>query len=180
MSWQIQLKTSNTTIQVLILKLKHHENTFFNPCLLLSTTGCTEAEGNNNNTTAQTIDFTEIGKGSLYGNGAEGIQQSNLVIKTKTEWESLMQKMNSVNNVTDNFTETDIDFNTHMVIAVFDTGRLPVSNTTIEKINASKHNINIIYTIVVSDATGGILGQGFHIIKTPISNHELIFNLKTQ
>ena len=144
--------------------------------LLLTTGGCTKEDHKD----PQTIRFTEIGKGYLSGNGDEGIEKSNLVIKTKTEWETLMQKMNTSGNVTDNFTETDIDFNTYMVIAVFDSGRLPFSNTTIEKINASQDTINIVYTIVVSDAMGGIQGQGFHIIKTPISNQEVVFNLNTQ
>lgn len=145
--------------------------------LLLTIGGCTE-EGNKD---PQTIRFTEIGKGYLSGNGAEGIEKSNLVIKTKTEWETLMQKMNTTTNITDNFTETDIDFNTYMIIAVFDSNRVLFSDTTIVKVNTyHNNNINIIYTIVVSDATVSIPGQGFHIIKISISNKEVVFNLNTQ
>ena len=65
------------------------------------------------------ITFTEIGKGALYGNGAEGISQSNLVITNNTDWQNLMNQMNSVNNVTDNFAETNIDFSTYEIIAIF-------------------------------------------------------------
>ncbi|MGC6526129.1 MAG: hypothetical protein ACON30_07620 [Flavobacteriaceae bacterium] len=143
--------------------------------LLLTTGGCTKDEHKD----PQTIRFTEIGKGYLSGNGAEGIEKSNLVIKTKTEWETLMQKMNTSGNVTDNFTETDIDFNTYMVIAVFDAVKMPPSSTTIEQIK-NHNNINIIYTIVDSDATVAIFGQSFHIIKMPTSNQEIMFNLNTQ
>ncbi|MEO1031812.1 MAG: hypothetical protein AAFX55_10435 [Bacteroidota bacterium] len=61
-----------------------------------------------------------IGKGSLYGSGAEGIDKANLVISNPEDWEGLLQKMNSVNKVSDSFSETEIDFSKYRVIAVFD------------------------------------------------------------
>ena len=65
------------------------------------------------------INFTEIGKGALFGNGQEGISQSNLTISNTTEWQNLISQMNSVNNTTNNFTETDINFNEFIVFAIF-------------------------------------------------------------
>ena len=47
--------------------------------LLLTTTGCTKEDHKD----PQTIRFTEIGKPYLFGNVDEGIEKSNLVIKTK-------------------------------------------------------------------------------------------------
>ena len=37
-----------------------------------------------------------------------------------SDWNNLMTQMNSVNNVTDSFSETNIDFNQFEIIAVFD------------------------------------------------------------
>lgn len=61
-----------------------------------------------------------IGKGNLYGSGAERIDKQNLVITTSEEWKDLLNKMNSVNNVTDSFSETEIDFSKYIVITVFE------------------------------------------------------------
>ncbi len=34
------------------------------------------------------MNFTEIGKGVLYGNGQEGISQSNVIISNVNDWQS--------------------------------------------------------------------------------------------
>lgn len=60
-----------------------------------------------------------IAKGNLYGDGAEGLTKQNMVITNQNDWKALINKMNSVNNVSDNFTETEIDFNKSTIIAVF-------------------------------------------------------------
>lgn len=63
---------------------------------------------------------TLIADDVLYGAGREGINKENFVITNTNEWDSLVAKMNAVNNATQNFTETDIDFSKYTVIAVFD------------------------------------------------------------
>ena len=68
----------------------------------------------------QQVNFTTVAKGVLYGAGEEGIEGENLIIKKESEWESLKQKMDAVNDVTNNFTDKEIDFNTHILIACFD------------------------------------------------------------
>jgi len=66
------------------------------------------------------VDSTLIAKDNLYGNGAEEISEQNLVITDQTTWSELMTKMNAVNNTTDIFSETNIDFSEYQIIAVFD------------------------------------------------------------
>lgn len=61
-----------------------------------------------------------IGKGNLYGSGDEGFEKQNMVINNTEDWNNVMAKMNSVNNVTNGFSETKIDFSKFTVIAVFD------------------------------------------------------------
>ena len=55
-----------------------------------------------------------IGKGDLYGAGQEGIQQQNTVISDTAVWNELKIKMDSVNNVTGSFTETEINFSEYL------------------------------------------------------------------
>ena len=65
------------------------------------------------------IAFTTISNGVLSGNGSEGIAKSEMVINNANDWQDLITKMNSVNNVSDNFSETNIDFDNYLVLAVF-------------------------------------------------------------
>ena len=129
---------------------------------------------NNNEDKSSNINFELIGKGSLSGSGDEGISQSNLVIKTSADWNNLMSQMNTVNNVTDDFTETNIDFNNYMLIAVF----LEIKNhgweVDISDIVENTNNIIVSKTEKQSDAT--VMSQPFVIVKIPKSNKPVIFN----
>jgi len=75
---------------------------------------CDESEFQSTN-----IDFVEIGIGSLSGSGQEDIDQSNLVITNQTDWQELIAVIDAIVNVSGNFSETDIDFDNFMLIAVF-------------------------------------------------------------
>ncbi len=120
------------------------------------------------------ITFTEIGKGALYGNGAEGIPQSNLVITNNTDWQNLMNQMNSVNNVTDNFTETNIDFSVYEIIAIF----LDVKGNgwEVSITNITEDNANIYVDKSEKEYDNSVITQPFHIIKIPKSNKPVVFN----
>ncbi len=120
------------------------------------------------------IPFTEIGKGALYGNGAEGIPQSNLVITNNTDWQNLMNQMNSVNNVTDNFTETNIDFSTYEIIAIF----LDVKGNgwEVSITDITEDNSNIYVYKSEKEYDNSVITQPFHIVKIPKSNKPVIFN----
>jgi len=92
---------------------------------LLVLIGCTNQEDTLSETTLgysdtwTTIEYSVMAKGVLSGNGAEGIIRSNRIIRNANEWQSLMDQMNSVNVVTEEFNETAVDFDDHMLIAVF-------------------------------------------------------------
>lgn len=148
------------------------KTTLFILTLLSALLGC-----NDKNEVFKEIPFTEIGQGFLTGSGDEGIEKSNLVIKTKTEWETLMQKMDSSGNVTDNFTEKDIDFNTDMVIAVFLEVKAYYWEVKINKVENNGHNI----TVYGSDRpffAASITPHPFHIVKIPKTEKQIVFNLE--
>ena len=81
---------------------------------------CSCSKNGDNQVFPQSKEFDVIYNGVLSGNGSEGITQSNMVINNTIDWENLMSQMNnSFNTVTDNFSETDIDFDNYLIIAVF-------------------------------------------------------------
>lgn len=119
------------------------------------------------------ITFTEIGKGALYGNGVENISQSNLVINNQTDWENLISQMNSVNNVSDTFSETSIDFNNYIILAVI----LEVKGNGWEvKIsNVVENEANITVTIEETELINSVINQPYHLIKIPKTIKEIVF-----
>ena len=146
--------------------------------LILSIIFNTSCSSDDEKSTAQStpINFTEIGKGNLTGNGSEGITQSNLVITNENDWENLKIQMNSENNVTDNFTDTTIDFNSYQIIAIFsdikgDTRYSISINEIIETSNSidvysELNNVGSGFTQIV---------QPFHIVKIPVKSKPIIF-----
>ncbi len=85
---------------------------------VLFLTGC----GTQQKTTEmnQELSFKTIAQSSLYGNGKEKIQKGIYTIKSLTEWNNLLEKMNKVNNEKEKMIPLEIDFDKSMVIAVFD------------------------------------------------------------
>lgn len=142
-------------------------------CLCALVMGCSEG---NDPAPFISVPSTVIGTGNLFGNGAEGIGEQNLVIATTEAWNDLMTQMNSVNNVTDEFTETNIDFTQYKLIAVFDEIRgnggygidLDIWST-----------INEMVVQVTDLAPQGIattvITQPFHIVKIALSDLPIVF-----
>ncbi|MCB0398271.1 MAG: protease complex subunit PrcB family protein [Winogradskyella sp.] len=121
-------------------------------------------------------DIVLIGKGNLYGSGAEGLKKQNLVITSSEEWKDLLNKMNSVNNVSDSFSETYIDFSKYSVIAVFD-----------EVKNSGGHGLNLviqeskdkILVEVLRKSPEGmatsVMTQPYYVVKIPKSDAPVVF-----
>lgn len=117
-----------------------------------------------------------IYKGVLYGNGQENISKQNTVIKNSLDWNELMDKINSVNNVTERFSETNIDFSSYTIIAVFDEIKMNGGHS-IDITDVTENDKNIIVT-VENLLTGGmttVITQPFHIVKIPKRNKPFIF-----
>ena len=57
-----------------------------------------------------TVDWSLIGKGAMYGNGAENLEPQNIVIKNAAEWQNLISSMDSHSNTSNSFVEKKIDF----------------------------------------------------------------------
>lgn len=138
---------------------------------LLFVVGCSDDD--NNAFEARTIDATEIAKGALYGNGEEGITASGLVINSTADWQSLVAQMNTVNNVSDEFYETDIDFDAFTVLALFLEIKGNGWEVAISEITENESDIVVSKT--ETEAVNSVITQPFCIVKIPKTNKPIVF-----
>lgn len=129
-----------------------------------------------NDATTTPISFGLVGKGALFGNGAEGIVQSNLVITNQTDWQNLMDAMDTVNNTSSHFTETNIDFSQYTVIAIFLEIKGWGYDFEISSIEETADNIVVSKTDPLQEASTAVINQPFHIVKIPITTKPIVFN----
>lgn len=146
--------------------------------LILSFTACTsESEILDEQSSFYPVEPTLVAEGHLFGNGDEGITKSNLIIKTVDDWNALINKMNTVNNESDQFLINNIDFSTHQVIAVFDEVR-PSGGFSIE-LKAVKNNSQTLVQINFIEPTGlvtDIITQPYKLILLPNTLPNVVFN----
>jgi hypothetical protein len=116
----------------------------------------------------------------LYGAGSEGIAKQNLAIQTQEEWNNLITAMNSVNNVSNNFTETDIDFSKYQVLAIFDEVK-GSGGWSIDITGVTEYQDEIIVTVenLQKGGTATVMTQPYYIVKIPKSDKKIIFDDKT-
>ena len=122
------------------------------------------------------IESVLITKDNLFGNGGEGIIEQNLEITSQSMWNNLISQMNSVNNVSDNFSEIDIDFSQYKVIAIFD--KIKNNGGHSLELNLTGNSENIIVNINYISPKGNVLTvitQPYHIVKISNSNLPIIF-----
>ena len=124
----------------------------------------------------QTINSILIAQGELFGNGQEGIAKQNFVIKTQENWEKLIKAMNTVNNVSRNFTETDIDFSKYQIIAVFDNVR-GLGGCCFKITNITEYADKIVVDVYNATPEVGwtAMNQPYHIVKIPVSGKQVVF-----
>lgn len=130
----------------------------------------------NNDDDSNPISLTLISDSNLHGNGQEGITSQNMVITDSVTWNNLMASMDSVNVVSDQFTETIIDFNTYTIIAVFDEVRS--SSAYDLEVNIFQNSSNIIVdvnNISFGDNEFTLIQQPFYIVKIENSNLPIVF-----
>ena len=121
-------------------------------------------------------DFTTIGQENLYGNGSEKIGQENLIISDTGSWNELITKMNTVNNVSDGFTEIDIDFMNFMIIAIFDkvygNGGHSID---INKIEETESKVIVTTDNILKGDITCIMTQPFHIVRIEKTDKLIFF-----
>ena len=122
------------------------------------------------------IESTLIAKGNLFGDGTEGITVQNIVIADQTTWNSLITQMNLINNISDSFTETDIDFSEYTIIAVFDEIKGTGGHSLELDIITNSDNIIVRITDIHPDGNATtVITQPFHIVKITNSDLPILF-----
>ena len=122
--------------------------------------------------TPQNITPTLIGKNSI-SNPSTPLQNS--LITSQVQWDNLLSIMNSTNNVSNNFLETNIDFNNFDIIAVF---RNPISNSSSTVDITSIVETGNQRAVTVQNLIDGVsadVAQPFHIVKIPKSTKPIVF-----
>ncbi|KQT17586.1 hypothetical protein ASG31_09300 [Chryseobacterium sp. Leaf404] len=121
------------------------------------------------------VSFSLIGKGNFYGGTYVTPQKS--VINNTTDWNNFLTQVNAQTNVSDSFTETNINFSQFMLIVVVD----QVQNSgghSIDIMTAIENSQNI--TIDVEKLLNGnaatVITQPYHIVKIQKSTKPVIFN----
>jgi len=122
-------------------------------------------------------DIVLIAKGNLYGSGEEGIKAQNSVITEESVWQDLLAKMNSVNNVSDSFSESKIDFSIYSVIAIIDSVKSSGGHSLDLDFNPNSENIevNVIRKSPEGMATT-VMTQPYYIVKIVKSDLPIIFS----
>ena len=122
------------------------------------------------------IESTLIAKGNLFGDGTEGITVQNIVIADQTTWNSLITQMNLINNISDSFTETDIDFSEYTIIAVFDAVKGNGGHSLALDIITNSDNIIVRITDIFPEGNATtVITQPFHIVKITNSDLPILF-----
>ena len=133
-------------------------------CLIIVTaTACNKIECTEY---SSDILYNDVDQGALYGNGDEGIGEENFVITTETEWNDLKAKMNSVNDVSNGFQNTPIDFDQQFVIACFDQVQSN-GGYTLDVSNVEFNGSELEATIIKSGGSGmttSVITRPYHII----------------
>lgn len=123
------------------------------------------------------IEFNVIGSGNLAAPVSVDISPDNYIINNQNDWSILINKMNSINpDTTNEFTTTTINFQTHMIIAVFD--ELRGNPGWLIKIESIVENENNIVVNVINLNPGSIqsaMRQPYQIVRIPITNKPIIF-----
>ncbi|GGD20970.1 protease complex subunit PrcB family protein [Flavobacterium orientale] len=123
------------------------------------------------------IEYELIGIGMLRGAGSEDILPGNYVINSQVDWLELLNKMNSFDsNTTNEFTTTNINFQTHIVIAVFDELRgNPGWLIEIASIIENENNVVIDVINLNPGSIQSAMRQPYQIVRIPITNKPILF-----
>ena len=122
-----------------------------------------------------------IGKGTLPDTGIAALAKQNITLTNKAAWDNLMATMNTNANVSDDFSETDIDFNAWQVMAVFDEIHAN-GGWTIDITDVKEHADKIVvsYTNLATGDASSAPTQPYHIVKIPISVKHTFYENEVQ
>ncbi|WP_179339266.1 protease complex subunit PrcB family protein [Winogradskyella ludwigii] len=143
---------------------------------LLFVVNCKSNKMDQNNAEMVNAESVLIAKGNLYGSGEEGITKQNRVIDNQNDWKDLIAQMNTVNNVSDHFSETEINFSKYTIIAVFNGVKGSGGHSIDIDISSTSKNtlVTVNYSAPKGNATSAMT-QPYYIAKILKSNLPIVF-----
>ena len=144
--------------------------------ILLSLVFVLGCKSNQNNAKMKTIEPILIAKGNLHGAGSEGIDKQNIIIDNQADWENLISKMDKVNKVSEQFTETKIDFSRYTVIAIFNDVMGSGGHSIAIDISANSERILVVtkFHSPSGNATS-VMTQPYYIAKITKTERPIVF-----
>ncbi|MCF6348606.1 MAG: hypothetical protein L3J20_09955 [Flavobacteriaceae bacterium] len=127
------------------------------------------------------LEIITIGKGTLSGSGLENIINEQLIVSDKILWDNLLIKIDAINDITSTFSETDVNFESYIILAAFEGIKDGGWTIDITKVLEQENNILVqLENLNTGDGTL-IQEQPFHIIKVKKTNKSLVeFQLPTK
>ena len=121
--------------------------------------------------------LTLINADVLYADGEENISAGNLIVENEQDWEDLLEKIDAVNSESENFTETEIDFETYWVIACFDKVRGASGySITISALEETKNDVKLHVKRNSPDGiNASVITQPYYLAKIPKTKKEIVF-----
>ena len=121
------------------------------------------------------LNYSIIGKSYLTGPGVESRSLENLVIDDTETWNILVNEMDMINTIPNEFSDIVIDFEEFTVLAFFDEVR-NYGGHTIEIISITENSSNIIVDLnYEGSGTNAIINQPYLIIKIDKTIKPVIF-----
>lgn len=117
-------------------------------------------------------------------NTGEGVQQQTTIITNENDWTSFKNQIDNyyaqfgINFTQQFFTETTIDFNNFIGIAVIDQGYANGGHS-IDITNITEFETNIVVTVekLQTGNQYSVATQPYHIVKIPITTKPIVFNM---
>lgn len=135
-----------------------------------------DSDEDNSDTERINVEHTLIIRDNLYGNGDEGLVNQNMVITNQNAWDALIVQLDTVNNVSDHFSETAIDFSLYTVIAVLDEIKGSGGHSLELSIMSNTENIIVNVTDLAPEGNATtVITQPFIIVKISNSDMPIVF-----
>lgn len=119
----------------------------------------------------KSVNFTSIAKGSLSGFETSGVHRHRELFRLREQWDGLLNCIENDNvsvNITDSFTETDIDFNEYFIISIFETSFNRLHSMEIIDVIETNENYTVSYRVATTASEG--ISRPYHIVKIPSSD----------
>ncbi|HZH69099.1 MAG TPA: hypothetical protein VFD80_01435 [Flavobacteriaceae bacterium] len=145
----------------------------FIPIVLILLLSCSNDDNGTEVFEPQELEIQTVAHAAIHGSIEELLEQ-NIVITSQSDWEELIDLMNSNNDVSGSFTETDFDI--YQTIAVFDKNRSGMGwNITIIEIIEMETEIALTAEVTTEGSLLNPVRQPFHIVKIPRSDKPVVF-----